>query len=43
MTIASQGGVVGDYPSVATDRFDTIYVSREENCNGHGLEIALAR
>jgi hypothetical protein len=42
-TVAGQSGVVGDYPSVATDLFGTIYVAWEENRNGPNLEVVFAR
>jgi len=42
-TVAGQGGVVGDHPSVATDLFGTIYVAWEENRNGPDLDVVFAR
>jgi hypothetical protein len=42
-TVAGQGGVVGDFPSVATDLFGTVYVSWEENRNGPDLDVVFAR
>ncbi|WP_434041342.1 MULTISPECIES: hypothetical protein [Sorangium] len=42
-TKAGQGGVVGDYPSVATDLFGAVYVAWEENRGGPDLDVVFAR
>ncbi|WP_437814944.1 sialidase family protein [Sorangium sp. So ce1078] len=42
-TKAGQEGIVGDYPSVATDLFGTVYVAWEENRGGPDLDVVFAR
>lgn len=42
-TAAGQGGVVGDNPTVATDRFGTVFVAWEENRVGPDSDIIFAR
>ncbi|UQA57210.1 sialidase family protein [Polyangium aurulentum] len=42
-TVAGAGGVVGDFPTVATDVFGTVYVAWEENRNGPDLEVVFGR
>lgn len=37
------GGVVGDYPTVATDRYGAVYVAWQENRNGPNTDIFFAR
>ncbi len=40
---AGAGGVAGDHPTVATDRFGTVYVAWEENRSGPDVDIFFAR
>ncbi len=42
-SVAGQGGVVGDFPAVATDFFGTVYVAWEENRDGPDLDVVFAR
>ncbi len=42
-TNAGSGGVVGDFPTVATDVFGTVYVAWEENRDGPDLDVVFAR
>jgi hypothetical protein len=40
---AGMGGVVADYPAVATDRYGAVYVAWQENRNGPDIDIFFAR
>lgn len=40
---AGQGGVVGDFPAVATDRFGAVYVAWQENRSGPDTDVVFAR
>jgi hypothetical protein len=42
-TAAGAGGVVADFPSVATDRYGAVYVVWEENRGGPDTDIIFAR
>jgi hypothetical protein len=42
-TAAGAGGVVADFPSVATDRYGAVYVAWEENRGGPDTDIIFAR
>jgi hypothetical protein len=42
-TQAGVGGVVGDRPAVATDRFGTVYLAWEENRGGPSTRVVFAR
>ena len=40
---AGAGGVVADFPAVATDRYGTVYVAWEENRDGPNTDIFFSR
>jgi hypothetical protein len=42
-TRAGAAGVAADYPTVATDRFGSVYVAWQENRNGADTDIFFAR
>jgi hypothetical protein len=41
--VAGSGGVVGDRPAVATDRYGTVYLAWEENRGGPTPRIVFSR
>jgi hypothetical protein len=42
-SVAGSGGVVGDRPAVATDRYGTVYLAWEENRGGPSTRIVFSR
>ena len=40
---AGAGGISADWPSVATDRFGSVYVAWQENRNGAQVDVFFAR
>lgn len=42
-SVAGSGGVVGDRPAVATDRYGTVYLAWEENRGGPATRIVFSR
>jgi hypothetical protein len=42
-SVAGSGGVVGDRPAVATDRYGTVYLAWEENRGGPSSRIVFSR